>query len=211
MTQVEPFVREAGSGPGVVCTHSNASTSGQWRDLLELLAPDFHVLACDSYGAGRSPEWPSKRALTLADEAQLLEPVLKRAGPGPALVGHSYGAAVPRRWQIPAAYVRWRCTSPRSSRWTQATRTRPQRASSTTGWEPAAGNGSRRSAAHPSPPRWGMCAVGDRRCLPSQRSWRRSATSTSRAVPDRWALDALGARGGPAARRGAPAGGAGGI
>lgn len=94
MTQVEPFVREAGSGPGVVCTHSNASTSGQWRGLLELLAPDFHVLACDSYGAGRSPEWPSERALTLADEAQLLEPVLRRAGPGPALVGHSYGAAV---------------------------------------------------------------------------------------------------------------------
>ena len=28
-----PFFREAGAGPGVVCLHANASTSGQWRGL----------------------------------------------------------------------------------------------------------------------------------------------------------------------------------
>lgn len=32
MSRPEPFFREAGSGPAVVCTHSNASTS--WRDLI---------------------------------------------------------------------------------------------------------------------------------------------------------------------------------
>jgi pimeloyl-ACP methyl ester carboxylesterase len=92
--QPEPFVREAGTGPGVVCIHSNASTSSQWRGLMELLAPKFRVLAPDSYGSGKSPEWPSDRVITLHDEVALIEPVLARAGTSLALVGHSYGAAV---------------------------------------------------------------------------------------------------------------------
>ena len=92
--RVEPFFREAGSGPGVVCTHANASTSGQWRSLMELLAPRFRVLAPDSYGSGKSPEWPSDRVISLRDELALIEPVLERAGAQFALVGHSYGAAI---------------------------------------------------------------------------------------------------------------------
>lgn len=90
----EPFFREAGTGPGIVCLHANASTSGQWRALMELLAPTFHVLAPDFYGAGKSPEWSSERSLSLHDEVALIEPVLARAQPSPALVGHSYGGAV---------------------------------------------------------------------------------------------------------------------
>lgn len=92
--QPEPFFREAGTGPGVVCLHSNASTSGQWRGLMELLAPKFRVLAPDSYGSGRSPDWPSDRVISLSDEVELIESVLERAGSPLALVGHSYGAAV---------------------------------------------------------------------------------------------------------------------
>jgi pimeloyl-ACP methyl ester carboxylesterase len=86
--------REAGTGPGVVCLHSNASSSAQWRSLMDLLAPRFHVLAADSYGAGKSPPWPSGRTVTLLDEAALLEPVFDRAGRQFSLVGHSYGGAV---------------------------------------------------------------------------------------------------------------------
>ena len=89
-----PFFRAAGSGPGVVCLHSNASQSGQWRELMQTLAPTFHVLAADSYGAGKSPAWQSNRAVTLRDEVALLEPVFARAGDPFVLVGHSYGAAV---------------------------------------------------------------------------------------------------------------------
>jgi pimeloyl-ACP methyl ester carboxylesterase len=89
-----PFYREAGSGPGVVCLHSNASTSGQWRSLMELLAPKFRVLAADSYGAGKSPPWPTDRKLVLRDEVALLEPVFTLGGEPFALVGHSYGAAI---------------------------------------------------------------------------------------------------------------------
>lgn len=107
-----PFFREAGAGPGVVCLHSNASTSSQWRALLETLAPSFHVLAADSLGAGQSPAWPAERAVALRDEVALLEPLFARAGEPFALVGHSYGAAValiaaasqPRRVRALALY-----------------------------------------------------------------------------------------------------------
>lgn len=89
-----PYFREAGAGPGVVCVHSNASSSSQWRALIDRLAPNFHVLAADSYGAGRGPAWPTGRPVRLRDEAALLEPVFERAGEPFVLVGHSYGAAV---------------------------------------------------------------------------------------------------------------------
>ncbi len=94
MNRPEPFCREAGAGPGVVCIHSNASNSVQWRGLMDQLAPSFHVLAPDSYGSGKSPEWPSDRVISLHDEVALIEPVLAHAGVPLALVGHSYGAAV---------------------------------------------------------------------------------------------------------------------
>ena len=90
----EPFFREAGKGLGVVCLHANASSSGQWRGLIELLAPSFHVLAPDLYDAGRSPSWRSDRFTQLDDEVSLIDSVLERAGDPFALVGHSYGAAV---------------------------------------------------------------------------------------------------------------------
>lgn len=88
------FFREAGSGPGVVCLHSNASSSGQWRSLMDMLAPSFHVLAADSYGSGKSPPWPSDRKVGLREEVALIEPVFDRAGETFTLIGHSYGAAI---------------------------------------------------------------------------------------------------------------------
>ncbi len=97
MTTAEPFFREAGTGPGVVCLHANAGSSAQWRALMDLLAPTHHVLAPDLYGAGKSPDWPSDRVIALADEAALIEPVLLRAGAPLVLVGHSHGAAVALR------------------------------------------------------------------------------------------------------------------
>ena len=61
----EPYFREAGAGPGVVCVHSNASSSSQWRALKETLASCFHVLAPDTHGAGKGPAWPADRPLAL--------------------------------------------------------------------------------------------------------------------------------------------------
>jgi len=112
MPPLTPFFREAGSGPGVVLLHANASSSGQWRALSDLLAPRYHVLAADSYGAGKSPPWPADRPVLLRDEAALLEPVFARAGEPFTVVAHSYGAAValvaaveqPRRIRALAVY-----------------------------------------------------------------------------------------------------------
>lgn len=93
MPVAQPHCREAGTGPAVVCLHSNASHGGQWRALSARLAPHHRVLAPDTYGAGSSPEWPSDRIISLTDEVAFLEPVFARAGQTFALVGHSYGAA----------------------------------------------------------------------------------------------------------------------
>ena len=89
-----PFFREQGSGPGVVCLHSSSASSSQWRGLMDRLAPQYHVLAADSYGSGKSPAWRTDRPLTLRDEISLLEPVFARAGEPFTLVGHSYGGGV---------------------------------------------------------------------------------------------------------------------
>lgn len=94
MTSQSVFFRDVGAGPSVVCLHSNASSSSQWRPLMDTLAPRYRVLAADSYGAGKSPSWPAERAVTLHDEVELLAPVFDQAGEAFTLVGHSYGAAI---------------------------------------------------------------------------------------------------------------------
>ena len=94
MPSSQPHFREAGSGPGVVCIHANASSSAQWRGLMDQLAQNHHVLAPDCYGAGKSPDWHSQREIALRDEVDFIEPVLALAGTPFTLVGHSYGAAV---------------------------------------------------------------------------------------------------------------------
>lgn len=55
---MQVYFREAGAGKGVVCLHSNASASAQWRALIERLSSRFRVFAPDSLGAGKSPAWP---------------------------------------------------------------------------------------------------------------------------------------------------------
>ena len=89
-----PFFHEQGRGEGVLCLHSNASTSSQWRQLSDLLSDRFHVLAADGCGAGKSPDWLPSADATLDAEVDFLSPVLLAAGEQFHVVGHSYGAAV---------------------------------------------------------------------------------------------------------------------
>jgi pimeloyl-ACP methyl ester carboxylesterase len=86
-------VREAGAGPGVLCIHSFASNLGQYRGLMQRLAPHFRVVAADLYGHGDAAAWTDRRRITLADEAAPLEALFADGEPM-HLVGHSYGAAV---------------------------------------------------------------------------------------------------------------------
>ncbi|MES2784569.1 MAG: alpha/beta hydrolase [Pseudomonadota bacterium] len=94
MTPPAPFHRTAGHGPRIVCFHSNASHSGQWRALTDRLSSRFEIVAVDSYGAGQSPEFASPGHLQLADEVDLVAPLLDSDTGKLFLVGHSYGAAV---------------------------------------------------------------------------------------------------------------------
>lgn len=96
------FFREAGRGAAVVCIHASASSSSQWRPLMDRLAGRFRTLAVDLYGSGKSPMWPAVRPLSLADEVALLDPVLAAAGERFHLVGHSYGGAVALRAALTA-------------------------------------------------------------------------------------------------------------
>ncbi len=96
-----PHVRKAGKGPAVICLHSSASSSGQWRGLMDLLSDRFEVVAPDLYGAGRTAAWSQARPMALDDEAALLAPLFEAAGDGVHLVGHSFGGAVALR----AAYA----------------------------------------------------------------------------------------------------------
>jgi pimeloyl-ACP methyl ester carboxylesterase len=89
-----PHFREAGAGPAVVCLHSNASTSAQWRALMERLSDRFRVIAVDAYGAGKSPDWPPGTPGWLDDELALLEPLCDNIEGQFHLAGHSYGAAI---------------------------------------------------------------------------------------------------------------------
>jgi len=82
------------AGTSIVCLHSSASSGRQWHALQRRLTGDYQVLSPDLYGSGTSPPWPAGRALTLADEVALLEPVFEAAGESFHLVGHSYGGAV---------------------------------------------------------------------------------------------------------------------
>lgn len=89
-----PYFREAGSGTSIVCLHSSASSSGQWRALMERLADRFRVIAVDLYGSGKTPAWPQDQPMHLDDEIALLSSVFRAAGDRFHLIGHSFGGAV---------------------------------------------------------------------------------------------------------------------
>lgn len=77
----------------VVLLHASASSARQWQELSDMLKPRHRVLTVEVHGHGSCPVWQGRDALTLADDAALVAPLLARHG-GAHLVGHSYGAAV---------------------------------------------------------------------------------------------------------------------
>ena len=89
-----PFCREDGAGTSVVCLHSGASSSGQWRALMDRLGRRFRVIAVDLYGSGKTVAWSQDKPMHLDDEIALLRSVFQAAGDRFHLVGHSYGGAI---------------------------------------------------------------------------------------------------------------------
>jgi pimeloyl-ACP methyl ester carboxylesterase len=86
----------------VIALHCSGSSARQWRALAERLEPVCRFVAVDLHGHGEQLPWPAQRPMTLADEAELVAPLLahaRRGGPHDQacervhLIGHSYGGA----------------------------------------------------------------------------------------------------------------------
>ena len=69
-----PFVRESGQGTPTLCLHANASSSSQWRGLMDQMAPQFRMLAPDLLGVGRSGPWPVLAGARMQHELDALAP-----------------------------------------------------------------------------------------------------------------------------------------
>jgi len=93
MSEIRANVRTMGHGPTVVLLHSSGSSGRQWDPLVEQLRDRFRLHSVDLHGHGATPAWLASAPMRLADEAALLEPLMRTAG-GVHLVGHSYGGAV---------------------------------------------------------------------------------------------------------------------
>jgi pimeloyl-ACP methyl ester carboxylesterase len=85
---------EQGRGEPVLLLHCSASSSAQWRGLIDRLSPRFRVLAPDFYGYGGSAPWPGGGPLRLEHEAAIVRALLDVLDTPARLVGHSYGGAV---------------------------------------------------------------------------------------------------------------------
>jgi Predicted hydrolases or acyltransferases (alpha/beta hydrolase superfamily) len=83
-----------GSGTPVLCLHSSAGSSVQWKRLAAELERGYHVLAPDLHGHGGTSPWSRSRSMRLSDEVALLTPLVSGLPAPIHLVGHSYGGAV---------------------------------------------------------------------------------------------------------------------
>lgn len=91
--QAVDFV-EAGSGQRVMLIHSSVSGARQWRRLMGDLESQFHTIAANLLGYGRTPAWPAEQRQTLDDQAALIEAILPDDGSQICLLGHSFGGSV---------------------------------------------------------------------------------------------------------------------
>jgi len=76
----------------VVCLHSSASSSRQWKRLRETW-DDHHVVTPDLMGYGELP-WSGERPHGMQDEVDAITAVLDSIHQPVHLVGHSFGGAV---------------------------------------------------------------------------------------------------------------------
>lgn len=83
-------VRTLGNGPGLIVIHGSLDEGSQWIPFAEALAARFTVHLVDSRGRGLSDDFPADYgpATIVADHRA----VLKLAGDGAVLFGHSFGA-----------------------------------------------------------------------------------------------------------------------
>lgn len=94
MRNLKLHTNHYGEGQTVICLHSSASSSKQWRALIDKLVSGYHVITPDLYGYGKSPVWNGGMKMSLDQEVSLLESLFEEQGEPVHLIGHSFGAAL---------------------------------------------------------------------------------------------------------------------
>ena len=97
---IELTAREEGSGPSVLLLHGIGGNHLVWNDVIPLLAREFHVLAPDLRGHGRTAAPPSSHYTFAELEGDLREFLERHAVKSPHLVGLSGGALLALRFAL---------------------------------------------------------------------------------------------------------------
>lgn len=85
---------EEGNGPVVLIGHCSSASHKEWLPLIRRLHDDWHFLAPDFIGYGRSEAWPVHRPFSIDGDVRVLTHLAEKAEAPLHLVGHSYGAAL---------------------------------------------------------------------------------------------------------------------
>jgi pimeloyl-ACP methyl ester carboxylesterase len=81
--------QRSGSGPPLVLVHGSTADHARWASILPRLNREFTVLAMDRRGRGRSGDAAS---YSVELEYEDVATILRAAGRGASLLGHSFGA-----------------------------------------------------------------------------------------------------------------------
>lgn len=85
--------RAAGSGPPLLLLHGGLVDSRAWRREIDVFSDEFHVIAWDAPGCGRSSDPPAD--VTLDHYADMVASFLDALDIGPAhILGHSFGGGL---------------------------------------------------------------------------------------------------------------------
>jgi pimeloyl-ACP methyl ester carboxylesterase len=85
---------ERGHGPTLVLVPGSCSTGAVWRPVISCLDKEFRCVTTSLLGYGGTTERRMNLDTDIADEAEILESVVRRSGCPVHLVGHSFGAVV---------------------------------------------------------------------------------------------------------------------
>src|SRR5438477_5985427 len=86
--------RECGTGPTVVLVPGSCSTGAAWRPVIATWNGQFRCVTTSLLGYGGTVERRTASDPAIAQEAEILESVIRRAGGRAHLVGHSFGGVV---------------------------------------------------------------------------------------------------------------------
>ncbi len=97
---VDLYAREEGSGPAVVLLHGLGGDHTTWNDVIPLLSREFHVVAPDLRGHGRSPDGERSTFSFEEHEGDLLRLLDAQGIPQCHLVGLSAGGFLTLRMAL---------------------------------------------------------------------------------------------------------------